>query len=405
MSEIALISARKTSLSHDAKKGSKSAQRALKLAKEPDKFLSVIQIGITLIGILTGIYSGDVLASDFSAILINWGMLAAYSHAVAQTTIVVLVTYLSIILGELVPKRIGLGIAEKTAKAVAYPMYLISVAASPFVWLLSKSTSFIFNLLGVHITENKVTEEEIKMIIQEGKDGGEVQEVEQDIVERVFMMGDLRVSSIMTHRSDIIWFDINMTKEQVKSILGQQIFEVYPVGDGNLDTVIGIVSLKDLVLNLEKTDFTLSQVIRPAVYFHESMNVYKVLEKMKQKHTSRALICDEFGSFQGIVTLKDILEGLVGSIDNANEEPYIIKRQDEESWLADGQCPFYDFLSYFEKEYLYESNDFNTLGGLIISMLGCIPNTGDVLKWGEFTFEIVDMDGVRIDKILINLHE
>ncbi|MEG2673785.1 MAG: CNNM domain-containing protein, partial [Muribaculaceae bacterium] len=211
MAEIALISARKTSLSNDAKRGSKSAKRALLLANEPDKFLSVVQIGITLIGILTGIYSGDVLATDFSTILINIGVPSAYAHSVAQILIIAVVTYLSIILGELVPKRIGLGIAEKTAKIVALPMYIISIISSPFVWLLSKSTSLIFNLFKIDVTNNKVTENEIKMIIQEGTDSGEVQEVEQDIMERALMLGDLKISSIMTHRNEIVALDINMT--------------------------------------------------------------------------------------------------------------------------------------------------------------------------------------------------
>ncbi|MEG2178837.1 MAG: hemolysin family protein [Bacteroidales bacterium] len=402
MSEIALISARKTSLSNDANKGNKSAQRALKLSNEPDKFLSVIQIGITLIGILTGIYSGDVLASDFSMILIGWGIPISYSHSIAQILIVVFVTYLSIILGELVPKRIGLCIAEKTAKMVAYPMYIISLIASPFVWLLSKSTSFIFNLLNINASESKVTEEEIKMIIQEGTEDGEVQEVEQDIMERVFMMGDLKVSSIMTHRNEIISLDINMSKEEVLHILEQHIFEVYPVGNGNMDSVIGIISLKDLVLNIWKPDFKLSQVVRQAVYFYESMNVYKVLEQMKIQQTSRALICDEFGSCQGIITLKDILEGLVGSIHSINEEPDIVKRNDGEEWLIDGQCSFYDFLSHFGKEHLYEDNDFNTLGGLILEVLEHIPNVGEIIQWDAFTFEVVDMDGIRIDKVLVS---
>lgn len=205
MSEIALISARKSSLNTDAKKGSKAAKLALKLANEPDRFLSTIQIGITLIGILTGIYSGAALTDDFSVILKNWGVSPLYASLIAQGLIVVAVTYLTLIFGELVPKRIGLSIAEKASKVVARPMYILSLVAAPFVWLLSKSTSCMFNLLGIKDSDNKVTEEEIKSIVQEGKEGGEVQEVEQDIVERVFILGDLKVSSIMTQRNEIIW--------------------------------------------------------------------------------------------------------------------------------------------------------------------------------------------------------
>ena len=200
MSEVALISARKSRLTADEKKGNKSAGVALKLANDPDRFLSTVQIGITLIGILTGIYSGNKIAADLTQIMIGWGVSATYASAVAQGIIVVIVTYLTIIFGELVPKRIGMSLAEKVAKLVARPMRTLSVVALPFVWLLSKSTELIFNLLGIDEKENKVTEEEIKSIIQEGAEDGEVQPVEQDIVQRVFLLGDLKVSSIMTHK-------------------------------------------------------------------------------------------------------------------------------------------------------------------------------------------------------------
>lgn len=216
MSEVALISARKSRLSTDAKQGSKAARMALKLANEPDRFLSTVQIGITLIGILTGIYSGNKIAVSLTDLMHSWGMSSAYAPAVAQGVIVVIVTYLTIIFGELVPKRIGMSMAEKTAKIVARPMGVLAKIALPFVWLLAKSTEVIFNLLGIKETENKVTEEEIKSIIQEGTEGGEVQPVEQDIMQRVFMLGDLKVSSIMTHKSDIVWFDVDLSAEEVK---------------------------------------------------------------------------------------------------------------------------------------------------------------------------------------------
>ena len=212
MSEIAVISARKSSLSTDIKKGSQSAKMALKLANDPDRFLSTVQIGITLIGILTGIYSGATLADDFAKLLVDAGFPAAYARLTGQTIIIILVTYLTILFGELVPKRIGLSAAEKASKAVARPMYCLSVIAAPFVWILAKSTESMYNLLGIKEAESKVTEEEIKSIVQEGKEDGEVQEVEQDIVERVFLLGDLKVSSLMTHRTDILALYIHNTK-------------------------------------------------------------------------------------------------------------------------------------------------------------------------------------------------
>ncbi len=403
MSEVALISARKSRLSADAKKGNKAADVALRLANDPDRFLSTVQIGITLIGILTGIYSGNKVASDFTAVMVAWGVPVAYAATLAQGIIVVVVTYLTIIFGELVPKRIGLGASERVAKTVSRPMGILSVLALPFVWLLSKSTEVIFNLCGIKENDSKVTEEEIKSIIQEGTEDGEVQPVEQDIMERVFLMGDLKVGSIMTHKSDIVWLDTDMTANDIKKVLSEKLYEFYPIADGDLDHVQGIVNLKDLVLHLYEPGFRLGALIHEATFFHESMNVYKVLEQMKTRKISRALVCDEFGVCVGIVTLRDILEGLVGAVDSPGEEPDIIKRRNNEGWLVDGQCALYDFLCYFDRQELFENADYHTLGGLILQQLQHIPVSGEKLDWNDFTFEIADMDGARIDKVLVTL--
>ena len=216
MSEIAVIQARKTTLSNDEKKGSKGAKTALRLANDPDRFLSTVQIGITLIGILTGIYSGASLSGRFSDVFESFGMPERWAYPLAQGIIVIVVTYLTIIFGELVPKRIGMSVAERVSEIIARPMYVLSVIAGPFVWVLSKSTEAVVDLLGVKNAESKVTEEDIKSIVQEGKEDGEVQEVEQDIVERVFMLGDLTVDSIMTHRSDVVTLDVSMTNDELK---------------------------------------------------------------------------------------------------------------------------------------------------------------------------------------------
>ena len=401
MSEVALISARKSRLSSDAKKGSKSAKVALKLANDPDRFLSTVQIGITLIGILTGIYSGNRIAADLTETMISWGVSVTYASALAQGIIVVVVTYLTIIFGELVPKRIGLSVAEKAAKVVARPMRVLASIALPFVWLLSKSTEIIFNLLGIKETDNKVTEEEIKSIIEEGTEEGEVQPVEKDIMQRVFLLGDLKVSSIMTHKSDIVWLDMDMTADEVRAVVNENLFEFYTIADGDLDHVKGIVNLKDLVVHLSNPDFKLASLIHEATYFHESMNVYKVLEQMKMQKISRALVCDEFGICTGIITLRDILEGLVGNVDDPEEEPDIIKRVNKEGWLVDGQCSLYDFLCYFNRSDLFEASEYHTLGGLLLKELQHIPTSGETLQWNGFTFEVVDMDGARIDKVLV----
>lgn len=407
MSEIAVIQARKTTLSNDEKKGSRGAKVALRLANDPDRFLSTVQIGITLIGILTGIYSGASLSGRFSDVFESFGMPERWAYPLAQGLIVIIVTYLTIVFGELVPKRIGMSVAERVAKVIARPMHILSVIASPFVWILSKSTEAMVNLLGVKDAETKVTEEDIKSIVQEGKEDGEVQEVEQDIVERVFMLGDLTVDSIMTHRSDVVTLDVSMTKDEIKQVLNENLYEAYPLIDRGIDNILGVVLLKDLLFRLDGDTPDLKALMHPAVYFYENMSVYKALEQMKEKRLTQAFICDEFGSFQGIVTLRDILEGLVGTIDEVAEDPEIVKREGSEGWLVDGQCSFYDFLSYFDKEDLYdnEQQDYNTLAGLIIEQLKHIPQAGERTEWNCFNFEIVDMDGVRIDKVLVTMKE
>lgn len=403
MSEIALISARKSNLQADANKGSKAARTALNLASDPDKFLSSVQIGITLIGILTGIFSGNKIAAAFCGLLERAGMMHPVASAVSQTIIVVIVTYFSIVLGELVPKRIAMSSSEKVAKIVAGPMKVISVIASPFVWLLSKSTWLMVKILGIKSQEAKVTEEEIKSIIQEGTDEGEVSQVEQDIVERVFALGDLKVGMIMTLRSDIVWIEKDMSEDEIKSTIQENLFEEYPVADGDLDHVIGVLSLKDYVLNLSKNDFSLDKMIHEPVYFHEYMNVYTVLEEMKAKKISRALVCDEFGSCSGIITLKDIMEALIGTIsDEHQREPDIVKRKNNDGWLVDGQCTMYDFIRHFDMDdSVLVDYEYNTIAGLILDELDHVPVAGEKVVWNGFEFEVVDMDGARIDKVIV----
>ena len=356
---------------------------------------------------MTGIYSGASLSGKFSDVFESFGMPERWAYPLAQTLIVIIVTYLTIIFGELVPKRIGMSVAERVSKVIARPMYVLSVIAGPFVWILSKSTEAMVNLLGVKNAETKVTEEDIKSIVQEGKEDGEVQEVEQDIVQRVFMLGDLTVDSIMTHRSDVITLDVNMTNAELKQVLNENMYEAYPLIDRGVDNILGIVLLKDLIFRLDDDTLNLKALMHPAVYFYENMSVYKALEQMKEKRIKQAFICDEFGSFQGVVTLRDILEGLVGNIDEISGDPEIVKREDSESWLVDGQCSFYDFLSYFDKEELYdgEQQNYNTLAGLIIEQMKRIPQAGERTEWNCFNLEIVDMDGARIDKVLVTLKD
>ena len=401
MAEISFVSARKSRLEIEIKKGKKSAGTALELANNPDRFLSTIQIGITLISILLGLLSGELFVDDVSKILSRISWLEPSAYTISKTLIVVIVTYFSLVVGELVPKRIGMGFAEKVAMLIAGPMNILSIITFPFVWLLSKSTTLVMSLIGLnHIEENKVTEEEIKAIVKEGLDDGEVQEVEQDIVERVFTLGDRDVGSIMTHRSDLVWIDINDKSEKIRDKVKDNLYNIYPVVSEKLDNIEGVVYLKDLFNKIDLPDFSLSQSLRPAQFVPEDQSVYKALEQFKKARIKYGIVTDEFGGIQGIVTMNDILEALIGQVQEADEELDIIERADG-SWLVDGQCSFYDFLAFFDMESLYAENDFNTLSGLILDVLERVPKTGDTLLWKNFTFEIVDMDKARIDKVIV----
>jgi len=402
MSEIALISARKSSLKSEASKGSKSARKALGLQDNPDRLLSSVQIGITLIGLLTGMFSGNKIATLLAQVLADAGLEYRLASGLAQTLIIIVVTFLSIVLGELVPKRIGMNSAEKVAMVMAGPMSFISKLAKPVVWLLSKSTSLIISLLGVKEQESKVTEEEIKSIIQEGTDVGEVLPVEQDIVGRVFTLGDLTVSSIMTLRSDIVWLERSMTEAEVRECIERNLYEEYPVVDNDLDHVVGILRLKDFVVNSGKPHFSLEKMLTRPTYFHENMSVYKTLEEMKSQKVSRALVCDEFGSCCGIITHKDILEALIGDMhDDIEDTPDIVERAGGGGWLVGGQCMIYEFLDHFGLDEAMQDYEFTTVAGLILHTLERMPTVGECVRWGEFTFEVVDMDGPRIDKVIV----
>ncbi|MDX2003009.1 MAG: hemolysin family protein [Chitinophagales bacterium] len=406
MSEISLVSARKARLESAAKRGDKNAKRALELQQHPNRFFSTVQVGITLIGILMGIFSGASLTEKFQLWLERWPAFQVYSHSIAITLVVIVITYFSLVLGELVPKRIGLTYPEGISKVMARPMTLLSYITYPFIWLLTQSTDLIIKLLNIKPTsESKVTEEEIKAIIQEGADGGEIEEIEQDIVERVFHLGDRTISSLMTHRADLVWLDSNDPIEVNKEKILEEIHSVYPLCEEELDRVIGLVYIKDLfATNINGAFNELKSYVKEALFIPENVSAYTALERMKEQKKHHALVIDEYGAVQGIITMKDILEALVGDITEFNEEDYEIIEREDGTWLVDAQLPFYDFVQYFEIENLYplDVNDFNTLGGFVLHILEHIPKAGDKFNWKEFIFEIVDMDANRIDKILVS---
>ena len=298
MSEIALVSSRKARLEALAKKGKKSAQKALELSKEPDRFLSTIQIGITLTGILTGLFSGEAFAGDLASLLSGISFIEPYSFVISKFLIVVIVTYLTLVLGELVPKRIGLSFSEQVAMLISKPMYFLSKITAPFVWVLSKSTKTVVTLIGMNNAgdNNKVTEEEIKAVVQEGVEGGEVKEVEHDIVERVFHLGDRTVGSIMTHRSDMVYIDLSDSVDVIRYKVKDNLYNTYPVVFEKFDNIQGVIFLKELFGYIETPDFSIPEILRPAHFIQENMSVYNALEQFRKAHVKYGIVTDEFGS-------------------------------------------------------------------------------------------------------------
>jgi putative hemolysin len=403
MAEIALVSARKARLEMQASKGDEKAKLALDLANHPDTFLSTVQIGITLIGILTGIFSGQKITSDIATWVHQFPALAAYSNGIATTIVVICVTYLSLVLGELLPKRIGLNNPEKIAKSAAKPMRVVSRITHPFIWLLTKSTNVIVKIFGLKGSDNSVTEEEIKAIISEGTEHGAIEEAEQEIIERVFHLGDRNITSLMTHRSDIIWLDLNAKVEDARPVIAEDVHTVYPVCDGNIDNIKGIVSIKDIYVS--KPGTVISKIMKPAMYVPENNSAYQVLEFFKETKAHYCFIVDEYGSVEGMITFFDILEAIVGETPETGDKDYAIVEREDGTFLVDGQLPFYDLLSRLNKtEWMNEGEgDFDTVAGFILHELQRIPATGDHMQWKGVKFEIMDMDGHRIDKVLITV--
>ena len=406
MSEIALISARKSRLETAAKKGQKNAKVALDLVNAPNKLLSTVQIGITLISILTGIYSGDKITTNVQVFIESFVVLKPYAHSIAVGIVVVILTFFSLVLGELLPKRIGLNYPEAIAKSMAIPMKIISQITAPFIWLLTVSTDFLLKILNIKPTaDGKVTEDEIKAIIKEGTEDGEIQEIEHDIVERVFHIGDRKVNSLMTHRSSMVYLSVNDSVTELKAKVLEELHSVYPVCEENLDEVIGVVLLKDLFANFEKGNFNLKSIAKDPVYFIDHTSAYKALENFKKSKVHYAFVTDEYGVFQGIITLNDILEALVGDASDFDDDEFKLVANNDGTWLVDGQYSLHDFLTYFDMDDLTTDYEVTTVSGFFITELGNIPKQGEKLIWNKLEFEAQKMDGVVIEKILIKTYK
>jgi putative hemolysin len=404
MAEIAMVSARKTRLESAAKRGDKSAKAALETIASPNRFLSTVQIGITLIGIMTGIFSGENITNDIQAYFEQFASTKPYAHTLSVTVVVGCLTFFSLVLGELVPKRIGLANPESIAKIMARPMKIISMMTSPFVWLLTVTSDLLIKLFRIKpSSDSKVTEEEIKAIIQEGTEGGEVQEIEQDIVERVFHLGDRTISSLMTHRNDMIYLSLSDDSETIRSTVNTEMHSIYPVFENNKDHVKGVVLLKDLFRHINDSDFNLESLLISPFFLSEHISAYEALIQFKESKVHYGIITDEFGQTQGIVTLNDLLQALVGDFSDFYSEEFNFVEREDGSWLIDGQYPLAEFFRHFDLEDVASDLKFTTIGGLIMHEIRTIPTTGQVIQWMNFEIEVVDMDGARIDKVIVRV--
>ncbi len=406
LAEIAIISARKARLLQRSEDGDQKSQIALDLSNDPADFLSTVQIGITLIGVLAGAFGGATIAEQISNWLSQIPILASYSGVIGVATVVILITYFTLVLGELVPKRLALSNPERVAVSVAAPMQRLSRLASPLVALLSVSSDLALRLLGVRPSmEPPVTEEEIKVMIDLGTAAGVFAEVEQDMVEAVFRLGDRRVGTIMTPRTEIIWLDLNGSIEEIQMKLLGSSYSRFPVAKGSLDQVAGLVLAKDILAGcMMGKPLNIESVLQQPQFIPETMPALKVLELFRESRVHIALVIDEFGGLQGLVTLFDILESIVGDIPDAGEaaEPEVVQR-DDGSWLVDGRLPVDEFKALFNLNDLpdEERGYYQTIGGFVMSQLGRVPESSDYFDWSMLRFEVVDMDGMRVDKILI----
>jgi putative hemolysin len=406
MSEMAIVSARKVRLQQLANQGNLNAMAALKLAESPNQFFSTIQIGITLIGILTGAFGGATLGTTLAGYVKLIPFLAPYSQPISFAVVVMLITYLSLIIGELVPKRLALNYPEAIATFIAIPMRALAAIASPAVFLLSASTEMILRVLGIRpSTEPQVTEEEIKILIEQGTEAGTFEEAEQDMVERVFRLGDRPVSALMTPRPDIVWLDLEDSPEENRQKMVDSAYSRYPVCQEGLDNVLGVIPVTDLLarsLKGEPLDLTVG--LRQPVFVPESTRGLKVLELFKQTITHMALVVDEYGVIQGLVTLNDIMSEIVGDVpaEPGEDDPQAVQREDG-SWLLDGMLPVEEFLELFDMEEWQsaERGSYQTLGGFVITHLGRIPTAADHFEWQGMRIEVMDMDGNRVDKVLV----
>jgi putative hemolysin len=402
LSETAMLSSRKARLQQRINEGDRGAERALKLSENPNIFLSTTQAGITLIGVLAGAVGGATIA-DALTLQLNTLIpsVAPYSAPLALGIVVALITLLSVVFGELVPKRLAMHSPEEIASAIAGPMNFVSMLFSPLVRLLSAFTDLTLRILGVTPSdEPPVTEAELQVLLDQGTQAGVFEEAEQDMVEGIFRLNNRRVGSLMTPRSEIAWLNVNDSPDEIRIQIEENPYSRFPVCEDSLDTVMGIIEARDLLLeSLHGEPLQLKRNLQTPAYIPETALASKALETFKAETAEMMIVVDEFGSVQGLLTIYDILEEIVGDIDS---EPQATQRQDG-SWLLDGMLPVDEFKEIFNLRHLPDEDEYETLGGFVMLHLGRVPQPADRFDWSGLIFEVMDMDGKRVDKVLVML--
>ncbi len=400
MSEAAMVASRKARLQQLANDGDKASRTALQLLADPNVFLSTVQIGITLVGVLAGAVGGATISERLGTALAQIPLIGPYGETIALVIVVLTITFLSLWLGELVPKRLALHSPERIARAMAGPMLFISRAFSPLVKLMSGATNMVLKLLGVKPSlDPPITEEELQVLIDQGTQAGIFEEAEQDMVEGVFSLGDQRVYSLMTPRTDVVYLDVNDTLDEIRGKISGSEYSRFPVRQGTLDMILGIVKARDLLVkSLSGEEIRLKDLLKPAFFIPETMFASRALEIFKEKGTEILLVIDEFGGLQGLLTINDIIEEIVGEIEL--EEPQATQRQDG-SWLLDGMLEVDEFREIFKLPGLPHEDEYETLSGFVMMSLGRVPQATDHFEWHGLRFEVIDMDGRRVDKVLV----
>ena len=406
MSELAIASARKTRLQQWAEEGDERAAVALRLAEHPNRFLATVQIGITLIGIVTGFYGGATLSEPVARYLARVPALVPYSQSIAVVLVVSLVTYLSLLIGELVPKRLALQNSERIAMAIAQPMNLLSRIAAPLVTFLGASSELILRLLGArHAGDPPITEEEIEILLQEGAAAGVFDPAEHEMVEGVFDLGDREARELMTPRYRLVALDVDDPLDESFRKMAASPHQVFPVYEGDLDRLLGMAPVKSLwAASLSGDPIDLRALTQPALIVPESMPALEVLQRFRDRASNAAMVVDEYGGVQGLISLHDLMEAITGDLAVSQERSGEVVRRDDGSWLLDGALPVHEVRDVLEIDDPLpgeESGDYETLGGFLMSQLERIPDIGDTTDWKGHRFEVVDMDGRRVDRVLV----